>query len=50
MRLLRVHVIAADTCGGLLDGFDLWLRGPLGNYETFAPASITASATFGHYH
>lgn len=27
MRLLRVKVIAAKTCGGLLDGFDLYLRG-----------------------
>jgi restriction system-associated AAA family ATPase len=26
MRLLRVHVIKADTCGGLLDGLDLSLR------------------------
>ena len=37
MRLLRVHVIAADPCGGLLDGLDLWLRSPFGHYETFAP-------------
>jgi restriction system-associated AAA family ATPase len=26
MRLLRVHVIKADTCGGLLDGLDIDLR------------------------
>ena len=24
MKLLRVHVIQADTCGGLLDGLDVW--------------------------
>jgi restriction system-associated AAA family ATPase len=40
MRLLRVHVIAADTCGGLLDGLDLWLRSPFGHYETFAPLCL----------
>lgn len=28
MKLLRVHVISADTCGGLLDGVDWWLRSP----------------------
>ena len=28
MKLLRVHVISADTCGGLLDGFDEWFRSP----------------------
>lgn len=26
MKLLRVHIITAKTCGGLLDGFDLKLR------------------------
>ena len=40
MRLLRVHVIAADTCGGLLDGLDLWLRSPFGHYETFEPLCL----------
>ena len=40
MRLLRVHVIAADTCGGLLDGLDLWLRSPFGHYETFKPLCL----------
>jgi restriction system-associated AAA family ATPase len=40
MRLLRVHVIAADTCGGLLDGLDLWLRSPFGQYETFEPLCL----------
>jgi restriction system-associated AAA family ATPase len=33
-------VIAADTCGGLLDGLDLWLRSPVGNYETFEPLCL----------
>jgi restriction system-associated AAA family ATPase len=28
MKLLRVHIISADTCGGLLDGLDLWFRSP----------------------
>ena len=28
MKLLRVHIISADTCGGLLDGFDKWFRSP----------------------
>lgn len=40
MRLLRVHVIAADTCGGLLDGLDLWLRSPFSHYETFEPLCL----------
>jgi restriction system-associated AAA family ATPase len=40
MKLLRVHVIAADTCGGLLDGLDLWLRSPFGHYETFEPLCL----------
>ena len=40
MRLLRVHVITADTCGGLLDGLDLWMRSPFGDYETFEPLCL----------
>jgi restriction system-associated AAA family ATPase len=28
MKLLRVHIIAADTCGGLLDGLNVSLRSP----------------------
>lgn len=27
MKLLRVHIIEARSCGGLLDGLDVWLRG-----------------------
>src|SRR6266540_3434417 len=40
MKLLRVHVILAETCGGLLDGLDLWLRSPglpLSEYSKFDP-------------
>ena len=40
MRLLRVHVITADTCGGLLDGLDLWLRSPQGDHTSFAPLCL----------
>ena len=40
MKLLRVHVISAETCGGLLDGLDLWLRGPLSDYFTFDPLCL----------
>lgn len=34
MKLLRVHVISADTCGGLLDGVDWSVRRP-GETEYF---------------
>jgi restriction system-associated AAA family ATPase len=34
MKLLRVHVVSADTCGGLLDGFDLWFRNLFGKPDT----------------
>ena len=37
MKLLRVHVISAETCGGLLDGLDLWLRSPSCDYFMFDP-------------
>lgn len=37
MRLLRIHIIQADTCGGLLDGLDVWLRSPLELSPTFDP-------------
>jgi restriction system-associated AAA family ATPase len=37
MKLLRVHVISADTCGGLLDGLDLWLRSPVNGDISFDP-------------
>lgn len=37
MKLLRVHVISAETCGGLLDGLDLRLRPASSDYFTFDP-------------
>jgi len=40
MKLLRVHIIAAKTCGGLLDGLDLWLRSPLSDYFVFDPLCL----------
>lgn len=40
MKLLRVHVIAAETCGGLLDGLDLWLRSPNNEYALFDPLCL----------
>lgn len=40
MRLLRVHVIRADTCGGLLDGLDLWLRSPQDPAKAFDPLCL----------
>jgi restriction system-associated AAA family ATPase len=41
MKLLRVHIISADTCGGLLDGTDLWLRSPrITEYSDFDPLCL----------
>jgi restriction system-associated AAA family ATPase len=40
MKLLRVHIISAETCGGLLDGLDLWLRSPSDDYSTFDPLCL----------
>ena len=40
MKLLRVHIISAETCGGLLDGLDIWLRSPLSDYSTFDPLCL----------
>lgn len=41
MKLLRVHVIKADTCGGLLDGLDLWFRSPsTAEYSSFDPLCL----------
>jgi restriction system-associated AAA family ATPase len=37
MKLLRVHIISAETCGGLLDGLDLWLRSPDCDHKSFEP-------------
>ena len=40
MKLLRVHIISAKTCGGLLDGLDLGLRSPLSDYSAFDPLCL----------
>ena len=40
MKLLRVHIISAKTCGGLLDGLDLRLRSPLTEYSAFDPLCL----------
>lgn len=40
MRLLRVHIIAAETCGGLLDDIDVWLRGPSTDGDAFEPLCL----------
>ena len=37
MKLLRVHIIEAETCGGLLDGFELRLREDTTPYDVFDP-------------
>ncbi|MBD2626400.1 restriction system-associated AAA family ATPase [Trichormus variabilis] len=40
MKLLRVHIISAKTCGGLLDGLDLRLRSPFSDYSAFEPLCL----------
>lgn len=40
MKLLRVHIITADTCGGLLDGLDLWFRNPASDRKGFEPLCL----------
>lgn len=40
MKLLRVHIISAKTCGGLLDGLDLPLRSPSSEYSAFDPLCL----------
>jgi restriction system-associated AAA family ATPase len=40
MRLLRVHVIKAETCGGLIDGLDVWLRSPVTESKAFEPICL----------
>ncbi len=40
MKLLRVHIISAKTCGGLLDGLDLRLRSPYNAYSMFEPLCL----------
>lgn len=40
MRLLRIHIISADTCGGLLDGLDISLRSQMDEQTTFEPLCL----------
>ncbi|GAB3914468.1 restriction system-associated AAA family ATPase [Larkinella knui] len=40
MRLLRIHIISADTCGGLLDGLDIMLRSQMDEQTTFEPLCL----------
>ena len=40
MRLLRVRIIEAKTCGGLLDGLDVWLRNPHSVSDFFEPLCL----------
>lgn len=40
MKLTRVHIIKAATCGGLLDGLDVGLRGTQSGPEQFDPLCL----------
>jgi len=40
MKLLRVHIIAAEMCGGLLDGLEVYLRSPLFDNAGFDPLCL----------
>ena len=40
MKLLRVHIISADTCGGLLDDFKVQFRNPSCDYNEFDPLCL----------
>lgn len=40
MKLLRVKVITAETCGGLLDGLDVQLRNADCHYDLFDPLCL----------
>ncbi|RKH24499.1 ABC transporter [Corallococcus praedator] len=40
MKITRVHIIKAATCGGLLDGLDVGLRGPPSGPEQFDPLCL----------
>ncbi len=37
MKLLRIHIISAKTCGGLLDGLNLRVRNSEDEYDKFDP-------------
>ncbi|CAG2147614.1 restriction system-associated AAA family ATPase [Cupriavidus numazuensis] len=43
MKLTRVHIIRAATCGGLLDGLDVGLRGGLPNSRQFDPLCLVGA-------
>ncbi|MGA0557878.1 restriction system-associated AAA family ATPase [Larkinella sp. VNQ87] len=43
MKLLRVHIISADTCGGLLDGLDLMLHSHMNEQTTFLPICLVGA-------
>jgi restriction system-associated AAA family ATPase len=40
VKLTRVHIVRAATCGGLLDGLDVGLRGKLSGPEQFDPLCL----------
>jgi len=40
MKLIRVKIISADTCGGLLDGLEVPFRSPLYDYSGFDPLCL----------
>jgi restriction system-associated AAA family ATPase len=40
MKLTRVHIVKAATCGGLLDGLDVSLRGTPAGPEQFEPLCL----------
>ncbi len=40
MKLLRVHIVSARSCGGLLDDIDVRLRGPGTNQSIFEPLCL----------
>jgi restriction system-associated AAA family ATPase len=40
MKILRVHIISAETCGGLLDGLNVKLRSSFLDYNSFDPLCL----------
>lgn len=40
MKLIRVHIVAAQSCGGLLDGVDVRLRGSVVAKPVFEPLCL----------
>lgn len=43
MKLTRVHIINAPTCGGLLDGLDIGLRGTAVDNNVFQPLCLVGT-------